>query len=110
MNQQGKHGGDLGRLPHAASRPHKCELNYSSLKNQLTHWFYHRCGMRINGYCLELTTTKFLGDVLSLTRRVKHELLNIKCSVKNAYLLQDTLHESKNILEYSRLEYVIVAR
>ena len=34
----------------------------SGLKNQLTHWFYHRCGMQMNGYCLELTTTKFLGD------------------------------------------------
>ena len=40
-NHQGKLGGDLERLPHAPRWPHKC---------QLTHWFYHRCGARINGY------------------------------------------------------------
>ena len=72
-------GGDLGRLQRAASRPHKCELSYSGLMNQLTRSFYHRYGTQINGYCLELTTTKFLGDVLLLTRSVKHELLNTKC-------------------------------
>ena len=50
------------------------------MKNQLTHWLYHRCGAQINGYCLELTTTKFLGDVLSLTTSVKNELLYIVLS------------------------------
>jgi len=43
-SEQGKVGGDPGMLPHAPRRPHKCQLNDSGLKNQLRHWFDHRCG------------------------------------------------------------------